>query len=177
MGQEGCRRLRCARRGPRASFLSGSGTGTRRQQINNLRQSKTTEESVARNQIHTSLLRAFVLLAALVASRPAVAQDAKQSYAAMAPLDQYLMERTAEITLARTAAPESISRDAEVMALGRHGFEIAVKGKNGFACIVERSWTSAPDTDFWNAKVRTPICYNQAAAHSVLPRDKEAACV
>jgi hypothetical protein len=38
--------------------------------------------------------------------------------------------------------PESISRDAEVMVLGRHGYEIAVKGKNGFVCIVQRSWTA-----------------------------------
>ena len=30
----------------------------------------------------------------------------------------------------------------------RHGFETAVKGKNGFVCIVGRSWTSAADADF-----------------------------
>jgi len=79
-------------------------------------------------------------------------------------------EKNAEIQLARSAAPESISRDAEVLVLGRDGFETAVKGKNGFVCIVERSWTSAPDADFLNPKVRTPICYNPAAAHSYLPR-------
>src|SRR5215510_4042897 len=126
---------------------------------------------MTRNQIRTILLSAFALLAALVASRPAAAQDAKQPYATMAPLDQYLMDRDAEIALARSAAPESISRDAEVLVLGRHGFETAVKGKNGFVCLVERSWTSAPDPDFWNPKVRTPICYNPAAAHSLLPRN------
>ena len=42
---------------------------------------------------------------------------------------------------------------------------------NGFVCIVERSWTSAADADFWNPKVRTPICYNAAAARSLLPRN------
>jgi hypothetical protein len=57
-----------------------------------------------------------------------------------------------------------------VLVLGRQGFETAVEGKNGFVCLVERSWTSAPDPDFWNPKVRTPICYNAAAAHSYLPR-------
>src|SRR6266699_3618569 len=36
MGEEGCHRLRCGRRGARASFLPGSGTGTRRKQVNNL---------------------------------------------------------------------------------------------------------------------------------------------
>jgi len=126
---------------------------------------------MTRNQTHLILLSAFALVAALVASRHAAAQDAKQPQATMAPIDQYLMDRDAEIALARTAAPESISRDAEVMVLGRHGFETSVKGKNGFVCIVERSWTSAADADFWNPKVRTPICYNPAAAHSLLPRN------
>src|SRR5215469_11432292 len=124
---------------------------------------------MTRNQVHTILLSAFALVAALVASRPAAAQDAKQPYVALAPLDQYLMDRDAEIALARSAAPDSISRDADVLVLGRHGFETAVKGKNGFVCIVERSWTSAADAYFWNPKVRTPICYNPAAAHSLLP--------
>src|SRR5271167_4450024 len=89
----------------------------------------------------------------------------------MAPIDQYLMtDQGAEIALARSAAPESISRDAEVLVLGRDGFETAVKGKNGFVCIVGRGWTSAPDADFWNPKVRVPMCVNAAAARSYLLR-------
>ncbi len=102
----------------------------------------------------------------------AMAQNATTPYPNMAPIDQYLMtDQGAEIALARSAAPESISRDAEVLVLGRHGFETAVKGKNGFVCIVERSWTSAADPDFWNPKVRTPICWNAAAARSLLLRN------
>jgi hypothetical protein len=59
----------------------------------------------------------------------------------MVPVDEYLIaDRNAEIALARSAAPASISREAEVLVLGRHSYETAVKGKNGFACIVERSW-------------------------------------
>jgi hypothetical protein len=59
----------------------------------------------------------------------------------MAPLDQYLMvDRDAEIAMARSAAPEAISRDADVLVLGRHGYETAVKGKNGFVGVMERSW-------------------------------------
>jgi hypothetical protein len=89
----------------------------------------------------------------------------------MAPIDQYLMtDQGAEIALARSAAPESISRDAEVLVLGRHGFETAVKGKNGFVCIVGRSWTSAADADFWDPNVRVPMCVNAAAARSYLLR-------
>jgi hypothetical protein len=116
-------------------------------------------------------IKSFALLVAVGTAYQAMAQDATTPYPNMAPIEQYLMDRTAEIALARSAAPESISRDAEVLVLGRHGFETAVKGKNGFVCIVERSWTSAPDLDFWNPKVRTPICFNAAAARSYLVRN------
>ena len=102
----------------------------------------------------------------------AMAQDAKTPYPSMAPVDQYLMEdKSSEIALARSAAPESISRDAEVLVLGRHGYETAVKGTNGFVCIVERSWTAPlDDPNFWNPKLRGPLCLNAAAARSYLPR-------
>ena len=117
-------------------------------------------------------IKSFALLVVLATAYQATAQDAKAPYPNMAPIEQYLMtDQSAEIALARSAAPEPISRDARVLVLGRHGFETAVPGKNGFVCIVERSWTSAPDPDFWNPKVRTPICYNAAAARSLLPRN------
>ena len=117
-----------------------------------------------------SAIQSFALL--VVLGTAAMAQEATTPYPNMAPIEQYLMtDQGAEIALARSAAPESISRDAEVLVLGRHGFETAVKGKNGFVCIVERSWTSAPDPDFWNPKVRTPICYNATAARSYLLRN------
>ena len=116
-------------------------------------------------------IKRLALLVVLATAYQAMAQDATTAYPNMAPIEQYLMDRTAEIALARSAAPESISRDAEILVLGRHGFETAVKGKNGFVCIVERSWTSAPDAEFWNPKVRTPICFNAAAARSYLLRN------
>jgi hypothetical protein len=89
----------------------------------------------------------------------------------MAPVEQYLIaDRDAEIALARSAAPESISRDAEVRVLGRHGYETAAPGKNGFVCLVERGWNSPFDSpDFWNPKLRGPDCYNPPAARSILP--------
>jgi hypothetical protein len=139
--------------------------------IDNYKIEKLRRKMMTRNEQHSILLSAFALAASLSAPSPAPAQEAKQQYATMAPLEQYLTDRDAEIALARSAAPNSISRDAEVLVLGGHGFEIAVKGKNGFVCIVERSWTSAPDPDFWNPKVRTPICYNAPAAHSILLRN------
>jgi len=124
-----------------------------------------------KKKVDAIAIKSFALLVVLVTAYQAMAQDAKTPYPNMAPIEQYLMDRTVEVALARSAAPESISRDAEVLVLGRHGFETAIKGKNGFVCILERSWTSAPDADFWNPKVRTPICYNAAAARSLLPRN------
>jgi len=125
---------------------------------------------------HAIAIKSFVLLLALGTAYQVVAQattgpSAATSYSKMAPVDQYLMaDRDAEIALARTAAPESVSRDAEVLILGRHGYETAVKGKNGFVCIVGRGWTSAADPDFWNPKVRVPMCVNALAARSYLVR-------
>jgi hypothetical protein len=88
----------------------------------------------------------------------------------MAPIAQYLMTESDEIALARSAAPVSISGDATIVVLRQHGYETAVRGKNGFVCIVERSWMSPFDfPEFWNSKMRGPICFNPAAVRSVLP--------
>jgi hypothetical protein len=59
--------------------------------------------------MHGILLNAFMLGGAVSAPWPAAAQDAKQPYASMAPVEQYLMDRNAEIALARSAAPDAIS--------------------------------------------------------------------
>lgn len=118
----------------------------------------------------TSVFTAFVLVVMVSAALRAHVQDTKSPYPSMAPLDQYLMERNAEIALARTAAPESISRDAEIMILGRHSYETAMKGTNGFVCIVWRSWAAGiDDPDFWNPKLRAPICFNPPAARFNIP--------
>jgi hypothetical protein len=124
-----------------------------------------------RKIIRTITLGSFALVVMLGAAWQAHAQDAKKPYPSMAPLDQYLIaDPNAEIALARSAAPESISHDAEVMVLGRHGYEIAAKGTNGFVCIVERGWTAPiDDPNFWNPKLRGPLCLNAAAARSYLP--------
>jgi hypothetical protein len=126
---------------------------------------------VKRNIGEAIALGSFALVLALGAWEQGPPQDAKTPYPNMAPLDQYLMaDRDAEVALARSAAPESISRDAEVMVLGRHGYETAVKGKNGFVCMVERSWTAGiEDPVFWNPKIRGAICLNPPAARTVLP--------
>src|SRR6185437_1882619 len=123
-----------------------------------------------RNTFSAGASLVVAVICALAAPLRTRAQDPKTPYPSMAPLNQYLMERNAEIAMARSAASESISRDADVLILGRHGFETAVKGKNGFVCIVGRSWTSAADADFSDPKVRVPMCVNAAAARSYLLR-------
>ena len=108
---------------------------------------------------------------ALLLSFLAQAQGTNAPYASMAPLDQYLIaDRNAEISLAKSAAPEAISDNADVMVLERQGYKTAAKGTNGFVCMVERSWT-APfgDPEFWNPRIRGPICFNPPAARTYLP--------
>ena len=114
--------------------------------------------------------RNLVLVAVLSAAWQIQAQDAKQPYATMAPIEQYRMERNAEIAMARTAAPASISKDAEVLVMGQKNYETAVGGRNGFVCLVGRSWMSPFDNpEFWNPKNRSPECFNPPAALSLLP--------
>ena len=126
---------------------------------------------MSRNRFAAVAVLLLALSSVFGASRQTLAQDAKTQYPSMAPLDQYLMaDRNAEIALARSAAPTSISDDATILVLDKSGYQTAVEGKNGFTCLVERAWMSPFDhTDFWNPKMRGPICYNPAAVRTVLP--------
>ncbi len=98
-------------------------------------------------------------------------ENRSTAYPSMASIEQYLMpDRNAEIALARSAAPESISSDAKILVLNWRGYETAIEGRNGFVCMVERSWASPFDSaEFWNPKIRVPECFNPAAARSILP--------
>ena len=109
----------------------------------------------------------FVLV---VAISPSLAlSDAQFEYAKMAPLSQYMMDPSAEIALAQTAAPAALSRDATVLVLGAHGYVVGHRGSNGFTCIVERGWMPPFDQkDFFNPRLRAPICYNAPASRTVL---------
>jgi hypothetical protein len=123
-----------------------------------------------KNNIRIAAL-ALVVLVFLSCPIYSRAQVEKAPYPAMAPLDQYLIsDENAEIMLARSAAPASVSDAAEVMVLRRGGYATAVKGSNGFLCIVERAWANPSDaSDFWNPKMRAPTCYNAVAASTFLP--------
>ena len=121
--------------------------------------------------VHAMVLAASMLLVGLSCPSPAQAQETKAPYPTMAPLDQYLMaDRDAEIALAKSAAPPAIANDANVMVLEKDGYHTAVEGKNGFTCVVERAWMNPIESDeFWNPKVRGPVCYNPQASRSILP--------
>src|SRR5579872_3680120 len=97
-----------------------------------------------------------VMLAAVAGS--AAVNAAPEPYPAMAPIEQYLSaSRADEIALARSAGPPSIARDAKILTFGVHGYDVAVAGKNGFVCYVERAWANDfTDAQFWNPKVRAP---------------------
>jgi hypothetical protein len=127
-------------------------------------------KAMQKNKVVAIAMMGFALLIVFGAAYRARSQDAETPYPKMAPIQGYLMDRTAEITLARSAAPESISRDATVLVLGRQGYETAVQGKNGFVCWVGRGWGAAFDwAEFWNPKVRAADCLNPQAARSILP--------
>lgn len=117
--------------------------------------------------IALTLLVAFSTANAVHAAPP----DPVNRYPQMAPLPQYLIaDRAAEIALARSAAPASVSGDAQVLTLGPKGYETAATGRNGFTCLVERAWMNPFDNpEFWNPKIRGAVCYNAAASRSVLP--------
>jgi hypothetical protein len=105
------------------------------------------------------------------ATRQAQAQAPSALYPAAAPLNQYLIpEKASEIELARSAAPASISDGAEVLVLTKDGYVTAVKGGNGFVCLVERAWAkSTDDAEFWSPKISAPHCLNAPAAKTYLP--------
>ena len=63
-----------------------------------------------------------VVCAALFCTSVAQAAD----YPAMAPQDQYMMDRAAEIAIAKSAAPAAIADKATVLVLTSHGYETAI---------------------------------------------------
>lgn len=114
------------------------------------------------------------LAACVVLPTAARAQEPKNAApeARMAPLAEYMMPRDSEIALARSAAPPSLSKDAEVLVLTAQGYETAVGGSNGFVCLVTRSWDlteTKPDTSFWNPRIRVAKCYNAPGAQTRIP--------
>lgn len=91
------------------------------------------------------------------------------------PLQAYMMDRAAEIALARSAAPDSISQNATVKVLTPMGFVVAENGSNGFVCMVMRAWSAPTFTPVqlrnivYDATIRAPICFDPRASLNVMP--------
>jgi hypothetical protein len=112
-------------------------------------------------------VKQIVLIVFLLSVLQIVAHAQERKYA---PFSEYAMARDAEIALAKSAAPEKISSHATIKVLTQQGYEIAVKGDNGFLCMVMRSWSAAPDPrDTYYSKLRAPICFDSIAARTVAP--------
>ncbi|MGH6890203.1 MAG: hypothetical protein ACREHF_13580 [Rhizomicrobium sp.] len=114
-----------------------------------------------------TVLRSFAACGAILLGASAACAA---NYSAMAPVDRYMMDRSDEIAMAKSAAPPSIADKATVLVLTRHGYVTAIKGSNGFVCAVERGWMSQYDfPQFWNPHMRGPLCYNPTGVRSILP--------
>lgn len=115
---------------------------------------------------HLALLGALLTLSASTLA----AQQTKYP-----PIDGYLMPRDAEVALARTAAPSSISDHATIKVLTRSGFEVAHQGDNGAVCMVMRGFSAPTYTPVqfrdlvYDATVHAPICFTAPAAKVAMP--------
>jgi len=69
-----------------------------------------------------------------------------------------LLARDFEIALARSAAPNEVSAGAEIYVLTASGYDVAVRGTNGNACLVSRSWPESLE----------PQCFDPEAVQTVL---------
>ena len=93
------------------------------------------------------------------------------------PLSEYMMDRDAEIALAKSAAPDDVSDRATIKVFTASGFQTAREGDNGFVCMVMRGFTGAPTFTpvqvrayiNYDAKTRAPICLDPLAARTLLP--------
>jgi len=162
-----------------ASEMTDNGRGIAvRQWCDDLQKLVVTGEESMNTKLRTpGVIQALVMTFALFPAASCWAAGSAAPYAKMAPVDQYLIaDRNAEIAMAKSAAPTSISDNAAVMILGAHGFETALKGTNAFTCFVDRAWTkSFDDPEFWNPKIRGPMCLNEAAMRTAFPNIAERA--
>jgi hypothetical protein len=122
-------------------------------------------------------MKAIPLAALALVFAPCVAAGAQvpspnPNYPTMAPVAMYLMpDPAAEMAMARTAAPPSVSAHATVLVLTKTGYIVGAKGTNGWVCWVDRAWTSGfDDPEFWNWRNRSAQCANPLAVRSVLPQ-------
>jgi len=98
---------------------------------------------------------AFLVVVALMLM-PAVVHTQGQSTGRAGK--RTLLPRETEIALARSAAPKEVSAGAEIYVLTERGYDVAVRGTNGNACLVSRSWPESLE----------PQCFDPEAVSTVL---------
>jgi hypothetical protein len=75
-----------------------------------------TRERMMTERMISIMARGCTIMVPVISIGFLVPKAAAQSdkYSKMAPVEQYLMERNAEILVARSAAPDSVSSDATI---------------------------------------------------------------
>ncbi len=106
-------------------------------------------------------LGALILLLGLVMSGSAKAQSTAAASVPERSGRRAIMPRAREIALAKSAAPPAVSDSATVFVLTDRGWEEAVRGTNGVACHVNRSWLESVE----------PHCFDAEAAATIMPME------
>ena len=83
--------------------------------------------------------------------------------AAIPAPSQALIPRQQEIELALKAAPVHLRKEATVYTFGKHGYEKARAGTNGFNCMVNRDGIQSGDTAVH------PTCWDPEGSRTILP--------
>jgi hypothetical protein len=117
-------------------------------------------------------MKQVLVIATLVAALApaAVAQQSKYP-----PISEYLMERSEEVALAKSAAPPNVSRRATIKVLTAAGYRTVDAGDNGFVCMVLRGFAAPTYTPaaarelVYDPTIAAPICYDSTAVRMVLP--------
>jgi hypothetical protein len=115
----------------------------------------------------------MIALLATLATLPTMTATAQGS--TYPPIREYLMDVDAEIALARSAAPASISDRATIKVLKKSGYEVARQGDNGNVCLVLRAFSAPTYTPaqfrdiVYDPTVHAPICFMGPAVGTAMP--------
>ncbi len=119
------------------------------------------------------MTRNMIALLATLATLPTMTASAQGSK--YPPISEYMMDVDAEIALARSAAPASISDRATIKVLKKSGYEVAQQGDNGNVCFVMRAFTAPTYTPaqfrdlVYDPTVHAPICFIGPAVSTAMP--------
>ena len=72
------------------------------------------------------------------------------------------MPRDEQISIALSAAPQEVAKNATVYVLGPAGFEIARQGTNGVSCLVDRHFVNPAETTI------EPMCWDPEGSRTTL---------